>query len=61
MKRRESMRQGKMQSEAVTYYNGTEQVRLPTSSLSRRDSGRLAKTKHRGRMQGIETYAESTT
>ena len=50
-----------MQSEAVTYYNGTEQVRLPTSSLSRRDSGRLAKTKHRGRMQGIETYAESTT
>lgn len=54
MKRRESMRQGKMQSEAVTYYNGT-------GSLSRRDSGRLAKTKHRGRMQGMETYGESTT
>lgn len=55
------MRQGKMQSKAVTNYNETEQVGLLMRSLSRRDCGRLAKTKHKERIQGMETHGESIT
>lgn len=42
-------------------HNETEQVGLPMRSLSRRNCGRLAQTKHRERIQGMETYGESIT